>query len=58
LQELPLLIRSLYQTPTEEELEKWSKQIDPQGKGVFEFSAFLALMAKYFSTKDSEYKEP
>ena len=44
-------MRSLYQPPTEEELSKWMKQIDPKSQGKFEFAEFLALMA-------SEYKEP
>ena len=48
---MPELVRSLYQTPTEEELVKWMKQIDPKSMEKFEFAEFLALMA-------SEYKEP
>jgi len=41
-----LLVRSLNQTPTEAELAEWVKVVDRDGKGKFEFSDFLALMAK------------
>jgi Ca2+-binding EF-hand superfamily protein len=40
------LVRSLNQTPTEAELAEWSKVVDRDNKGKFEFADFLALMAK------------
>jgi len=40
------MVRSLNQTPTETELAEWSKIVDRDGRGRFEFSDFLALMAK------------
>ena len=46
MKELQLLVRSLYQTPTQAELAEWAKVVDREGKGKFEFSDFLALMAK------------
>lgn len=35
MQELPLLVRSLNQTPTEAELAEWAKIVDRDNKGKF-----------------------
>lgn len=45
MKELSELVRSLHQTPTQDEIIKWTKQIDPKGKGKFDFESFLKLMS-------------
>lgn len=46
IEELATVIRSLDQTPTEEELNNMIKEVDADGNGTIEFGEFLNLMAK------------
>lgn len=46
IEELATVIRSLGQTPTEEELLDMIKEVDADGNGTIEFGEFLNLMAR------------
>lgn len=42
--ELPLVVRSLNQNPTEAELEEMTKEVDPESTGLVNFADFVALV--------------
>jgi calmodulin len=52
--ELPLLIRSLHQNPSEGELRDWALEVDPDGTGRVDFPEFLSLMARKYRELESE----
>mmetsp|Transcript_11367 Transcript_11367/g.13007 ORF Transcript_11367/g.13007 Transcript_11367/m.13007 type:complete len:151 (-) Transcript_11367:69-521(-) len=52
--ELGLLIRSLNQNPTEAEIQKYIKEIDPDDTEMFSFPDFVALMSRIMTNLDPE----
>lgn len=54
MRELGTVMRSLGQTPTEQDLKKFIDDIDEDGSGTIDFKEFLNLMAKSIQNKDSE----
>lgn len=46
ISELPLLIRSLNQNPTNQEIKEWISEIDPESTGILDFPEFISLMAR------------
>lgn len=52
--ELGLLIRSLNQNPTEAEIQKYIKEIDPNDTEMFNFPDFVALMSRIMQNVDAE----
>lgn len=52
--ELGLLVRALNQNPTEAEVQKYIKEIDPDETGMFFFPDFVALMARNMQNVDAE----
>lgn len=47
-------MRSLGQSPTEEDLRQMINEVDADGSGTIDFAEFLTLMARKIKTKDSE----
>ncbi|CAM8905487.1 unnamed protein product [Rhodiola kirilowii] len=54
IEELAVVIRSLDQNPTEEELQDMITEIDSDGNGTIEFSELLTLMARKIQETDAE----
>ncbi|GAV57538.1 EF_hand_5 domain-containing protein [Cephalotus follicularis] len=54
IEELATVIKSLDQTPTEEELQDMIREVDADGNGTIEFEEFLNLMAKNLKETDAE----
>ncbi|XP_068650035.1 calmodulin-like protein 11 [Aristolochia californica] len=54
IDELATVIRSLGQTPTEEELHDMIREVDVDGNGTIEFGEFLHLMARKMKETDAE----
>jgi calmodulin len=52
--ELPMLVRSLYQNPSEVELKEWGQEVDPEQTGRLDFPEFLSLMARKYKELESE----
>lgn len=52
--ELGTVMRSLGQTPTEDDLRQMINEVDADGSGTIDFAEFLTLMARKIKTKDSE----
>lgn len=52
--ELGTVMRSLGQSPTEEDLRQMINEVDADGSGTIDFAEFLTLMARKIKTKDSE----
>lgn len=55
IEELATVIRSLGQTPTEEELHDMIEEVDADGNGTIEFGEFLNLMARKMKVLNSYY---
>jgi calmodulin len=54
IKELATVMRSLGQSPTEQELQNMIDEVDEDGIGTIDFKEFLGLMAKKMEDKDSE----
>ncbi|KAG6504132.1 calmodulin-like protein 11 [Zingiber officinale] len=54
LEELAIVIRSLGQDPSEEELKDMIREVDINGNGTIEFTEFLNLMARKVKETDAE----
>lgn len=52
--ELGTVMRSLGQSPTEDDLRQMINEVDADGSGTIDFAEFLTLMARKIKTKDSE----
>merc|ERR1712013_427951 len=52
--ELGTVMRSLGQTPTEQELQDMIHEVDTDGNGTIDFPEFLQMMAKKMKDTDSE----
>ncbi|CAH1783491.1 unnamed protein product [Owenia fusiformis] len=51
--ELGVVMRALYQNPTENELQNMLNQVDKDGNGTIEFSEFLNLMVEHRKDGDA-----
>lgn len=47
-------MRSLGQSPTEDDLRQMINEVDADGSGTIDFAEFLTLMARKIKTKDSD----
>lgn len=54
MDELGTLLRALGQNPTEEDLEDYKRNIDPEGNGVLDFASFKHIMIQRFRRDDKE----
>ncbi|CAL0328089.1 unnamed protein product [Lupinus luteus] len=54
VEDLAIVIRSLDQNPSEEEVQNMINEVDADGNGTIEFVEFLNLMAKKFKETDVE----
>ncbi|KAH7832522.1 putative Calmodulin [Monocercomonoides exilis] len=52
--ELGTVMRSLGQTPTEQELKDMIADVDADGSGTIDFPEFLVMMSKQLSNADTE----
>ncbi|XP_075260614.1 calmodulin-like [Convolutriloba macropyga] len=52
--ELGVVLRSLGQNPTEQELTEMINEVDEDGNGTLEFKEFLTMMAVRMSSQDAE----
>ena len=52
--ELGTVMRSLGQTPSEEELKDMLNEVDIDGNGIIDFSEFMTMMAKKLKDTDTE----
>ena len=52
--ELGTVMRSLGQSPTDEELKDMLNEVDIDGNGIIDFSEFITMMAKKLQDTDSE----
>ncbi|CAM0949060.1 unnamed protein product [Alopecurus aequalis] len=53
-EELSTVVRSLGQSPTDEELRDMVRDVDADGNGTIEFSEFLALMSRQREAADAD----
>jgi len=53
-EELGIVMRSLGQNPTEDELQVMLNEVDSDGNGTIDFNEFLSMMAKKLKETDSD----
>ncbi|CAG2207002.1 CALM [Mytilus edulis] len=52
--ELGGVMRSIGQTPTDDDVQKMVSDADKDGNGTVDFDEFVAMMSRYYSTMDPE----